>query len=198
MISYWIFFCLFIALLLFLEKSGGIFRDSSNLLPTGGKKPFSLSRILLAWWVLIILPGFTAILIGTGFIPVLSSQMLVLLGVSGGTTLISRVVDAVDLQTAQAAGANPRSIDNPSAGFWKDILSDNGGINIHRVLSVLTNLIVGSWMIVTFCINLQHIPETPMQADANNLLPQIETATLVLLGISAGIYTTVKATENRA
>jgi hypothetical protein len=68
-----------------------------------------------------------------------------------------------------------------SDGFFHDILSDRSSINIQRLQNVLFNILFG----------LIFIQKTV----SSNLLPDFDNNILLMMGISAGTYAGLKATE---
>ncbi|NOU19998.1 MAG: hypothetical protein HOO91_20765 [Bacteroidales bacterium] len=172
-----IFFLTLIVLLLliiYLDKKYKLLRDIS----TSEKKPFSYSRVQLAWWTWIIITAFITIIFANGgTIPVLSTSTLILLGISAGTTSIANIIDVSD--PSQSRHQNEKG-----EGLLYDIIADANGASIHRLQAVLFNIIFGIWMLVTVYNKM-------------DIIPPINTNCLVLLGISAGTYSVVKTSENK-
>jgi hypothetical protein len=173
-----IFFLTLIVLLfliIFLDKKYLLLRDIS----TSNKKPFSYSRVQLAWWTWIIVTAFITILFANGgVIPILDSSTLILLGISAGTTSIASMIDVSD------AADKTRHQDQGGKHFLYDIIDDSNGASIHRLQAVLFNIIFGIWMLVTVYNKM-------------DCIPAIDTNCLILLGISAGTYSVVKTSENK-
>lgn len=141
---------------------------------------YSLAKVQLFWWTVIISTCFAISYAATGNIQnVLNTSCLVLLGISLGTTAAGKVIDnseeanlAVRHQTM-----NPRN-------FWMDILSDYQGVNLHRFQAVIFTLLFGIVFIIQF-----------FQADMTQL-PAFDTTTLGLLGVSSGGFVALKFNEN--
>jgi hypothetical protein len=81
--------------------------------------------------------------------------------------------------------------------FMLDILSDKHGINIHRLQAFFFDIVFGGWFIYTTFIHIKGITTASTQAAIDSVIPIITPNNLILLGMSAGIYTTLKSTENK-
>jgi hypothetical protein len=92
----------------------------------------------------------------------ISSGVLILLGVSFGTTLLAAVSDGTD--------PTPRV----SQGFLSDLLSDGTGPSFHRYQMVLFTVI----LVVIFVVKVA----------TNLMMPEFDTTLLGLMGISNGTY----------
>jgi len=77
-------------------------------------------------------------------------------------------------------------------GFLIDILSDESGASIHRLQTVLFNLIFGIWFVFKV---LHNIADSTM--NVNLIIPIIEGNNLIFLGISTSAYIALKSTENK-
>jgi hypothetical protein len=144
------------------------------------KAPFSLARVQLAFWTVIIFSSFLYVLFHDKFsIPELNKVNLILLGIAVSTTAAGKLID-------DSQKGNPDlSQDNPSQGFLIDILSDKNGVSIHRLQNVLWSIGVGI-IYIHFVSAESKIPDETVLTD--NLL--------LLMGISTGAYVGIKATEN--
>lgn len=171
-----------------LDYTSQLLRDTS----TGKKKPFSFSKVQLAFWFILIISSFiTIILCVKGHdIPTFSNSSLILLGLSAGTMTAGRLIDLGD----QGNDAVSRIQDTESEGFFKDILSDAGGIGLHRLQCVVFNLIIGGQVLHETVLNLA----AKGILNIDHIIPEVSPASLVLLGLSSGAYVAVKATENKA
>ncbi|MBW4889832.1 hypothetical protein KXQ82_08900 [Mucilaginibacter sp. HMF5004] len=81
--------------------------------------------------------------------------------------------------------------------FFLDILSDRYGINIHRLQAFVFNVVFGVWFIYTTVMHIKNITIASAQPAIDAVIPVITNNNLILLGMSAGIYTTLKTTENK-
>lgn len=171
-----------------LDYTGFILRDTS----TAKKKPFSLSKVQLAFWFVIIIAAFISVILcfPDHDIPTFSNSSLILLGLSAGTMTAGRIIDIGD----QGNDAISCIQNIESEGFFKDILSDAGGISLHRLQCVIFNLIIGGQVIHETLLNLA----AKGVLDIDHIIPEVSSATLVLLGMSSGVYMAVKTTENKA
>jgi len=65
-----------------------------------------------------------------------------LLGIAIGTTTVAKVIDTS--QSNQPAAATTGAQQNqPSRGFFIDILSDETGVSMHRLQNVLWTAVIG-------------------------------------------------------
>lgn len=147
--------------------------SASKLIKKRGSDAYSLSRTQLAFWTLIILSSYSFIVLLTANDPDLTPSSLILLGISAGTSLASTLVDQRDLKRQSAVSSVP------SKGFFFDILSDGEGVSIHRFQNAVFTLVFGIMYISEAFTTLQ--------------VPDFGANALLLMGISAAAYTTLKA-----
>jgi len=162
-----------------LDKKYHLLRDTS----IADKKPFSLARVQLAWWTGFVLCAFVALIFdknNTSFsIPTLTTGVLIVLGISTGTSAVANFTDVSDQTDPQTN----RHQDGEGTNLILDILSDNKGPSIHRLQTVLFNLIFAVW----FFIKVWN----------DKIIPDLEPNALILLGLSSGTYAVIKTTENK-
>ncbi len=164
---------LFFGFLIYLAKNTDIIKDDSTL-PLQ-KQPFSLAKTQLAWWTFIIVLSFIYIYLFGADTAVLTGSTLVLLGISTTTTAAAKMIDS-----SQAEGT--RHQDQISEGWYKDILSDDKGISIHRFQMIIWTLVLSFIFIKTVFVEFQ--------------MYQFDTTMLSLMGISNGLYVGLKIPEN--
>ncbi len=180
---FWLVFSLVSSAIIYCDYKFGMLRDSSIATP----KPFSYSRVQLAWWTVIIFSSIISILFLHKGMPAIYNSTLYLLGISSATTVFARAIDTSD----QTNSTSLRHQDSSSGvNFFMDILSDENGISMHRFQAVLFNLLFGGWFIynVIYNLSLQNI---------DNIIPDIQANYLVLLSLSSVTYAAVKTSENR-
>ncbi|MEI9926824.1 MAG: hypothetical protein WDN44_02850 [Sphingomonas sp.] len=133
---------------------------------------FSLSRVQMAFWFVLVTAGFIYIWIVTGqYLDVIHTSTFALLGISGAAAGAAQSIDATE------ANAAP-----PSRGFLPDLLSDSAGhIQLHRLQMFAWTLILGGIFFWSFAANLQ--------------LADFDSNLLVLSGIVSGIYVGLKTQE---
>jgi hypothetical protein len=180
---FWLVFFLVSSAIIYCDVKFGMLRDSSIASP----KPFSYSRVQLAWWTVIVFSSIISILFLHKGIPAIFNSTLYLLGISSATTAAARMIDVSDQQKNDSVRHQDSSA---GVNFLIDILSDENGISIHRFQAVLFNILFGGWFIynVIYNLALQNI---------DNIIPDIQPNYLVLLSLSSITYTAVKTTENR-
>lgn len=161
-----------LGILVWLSLKSSLLRDGGSLAPE--QRPYSLARTQFAIWLLLISSAYIFLWISTGELPVLTNSSLILLGISGGTSVIAKLID--NTQSLHV------SSDRRSQHFLIDILSDEKGISIHRLQMLVFTLVIG----VIFCHDVLVIFE----------MPDFDTNLLMLMGISSGTYAGFKITEN--
>jgi hypothetical protein len=140
--------------------------------------PFSLARIQIFFWTIIVLLALFYIWWQKGEIPAITPQMLILLGISGGTFALASIMDNTAIsKSAQEWQRNEISDGN----FLIDIVSDQDGPSVHRLQNVLFTIAVAGYFI--------HQIFTAYE------MPVISDSLLYLLGISNGTYLFVKQSE---
>ena len=183
-VRFLIVFAVLFLMIFLLDKKYDMLKDSNK----EKRKTFSFSRVQLAWWTTIILSSLVAIMtLGQG-IPTLDGSTLILLSISSATTAAAEVIDIsndskLNKATSQKSG---------KLNLLLDLLSDGGGVNIHRFQAVIINIIFGVYMAVTV---IHRMGDSTV--DLSNIIPQISDNNLILLGISSGVYTTLKVAENK-
>ena len=183
---YWATFIVLLALVYFFDKKYFMLRDNSTAVP----RPYSFSRVQLAWWSVIILAAFISIIIiSKGTAPTFDTSTLYLLGISSATTVGATLIDISDQTNPNVAGLSQNI---KGDNFFLDILSDKNGVDVHRFQSVVFNTVFGLWFIIYVLNHLCNAATTP---DA--VMPVISGNNLILLGVSSGVYATLKATENK-
>ena len=185
MVAFWVTFGILAAIIAVLEKKYGMLKDQSS----ASVQPFSWSRVQLTWWTLIILSSFIGIYFTRDYqLPQLLSSTVILLGISGATTVVARTMDVSDINAG-----NMRHQDQGSQNFFLDILSDNNGVSIHRFQTIVFNLVFGCWYITSVLHNIDNTT-----VNINSIIPDISNNNLILLGISSATYTALKSSENTA
>jgi hypothetical protein len=113
------------------------------------------------------------------------SSVLVLLGISVGTTTGGAIIDTSDITKELKNQKSIRHQDQESEGFFNDILSDNNGISIHRFQSFVFNLLYG----FIFTLSFIH--------SGGPSFFHFDEFALGLLGLSSAGYITLKSQENK-
>ncbi len=158
--------------------------DPTTPKPKGGWS-YSYARVQLAWWSIIILSAFIIILCKCCVAPELQANVLLLLGISGGTTLSAKLIDVSDI-------SNNKNRNISKDGFILDILSDSTGVSVHRLQAVIINVAVGAWFFISVYKNINSSIVT-----CKDIIPNITDQVMILLGIGTGTYVALKTTENK-
>lgn len=183
-VCFWLVFFALLAVYVYLDLKHDLLRDQS----TASHKPWSFARTQLAWWTLIIVSAFVAILIKCNTAPHLTSSALILLGISAATATGARLIDVSDMKQDDIAA---RHQDIASEGFLIDLISSQNGASIHRLQALVFNLAYGVWMIVAVVNNLNN------GVACDLIIPNMDANALILLGISSGTYAVLKTPENK-
>ncbi|MDB5117648.1 MAG: hypothetical protein JWQ79_3140 [Mucilaginibacter sp.] len=145
------------------------------------QKPYSLSRSQLGVWTIVIGCSYIFLELCKYYpIPVMTMDktLLALMGMSAGTAAIGNIID-------NNAEPDQQGVIGPSRGFFKDILSDQNGINIHRFQNVM-------WTAIAVVLYLCQVPDV-----ACGHLPTLDTTLVALTGISNATYLGLKINENK-
>ncbi len=169
---------------IFFDRKYAMLRDTSS----ATNKPYSYSRVQLAWWTVIILSSFIAIFIVKCDAPTMERSQLILLGISTATIASARLIDNSDEKNPSVLF---RSQDSESDNFMLDILSDENGVSIPRFQAVVFNLVFGIWFVIKVIHNIDVV------ADPSMIMPVLSDNNLILIGLSSGTYAALKATENK-
>jgi hypothetical protein len=163
----WVMTILFLGLIFAAIKYNAL-KDDNNLY-------YSLSRTQLFYWTILFVFSYLYICFGTGSLPDIPGSILIILGISIGTTAATKVIEN---RPGAVVVIDPKA---KSEGWFMDILSDGTSINIQRFQNVIFNLVFG-------IIFIQRTVTT-------NVLPAFDDNVLLLLGISSGAYAGLKLTE---
>ncbi len=185
-------YLVFITGFVFLSCYTGIIRDPDTTIVNDPKSktdtkrkhnttgPFSLSQTQLAFWTVIVIGGFSYLVILTGLADSMNSSILLLLGISGGTTGVASFIDYYKRKSNDPN--NPTMVPKIHRSFLLDILSDGMNVSMQRTQTVLWNIVLGGyfvWFVIT-----------------NKAMPEFSDTLLVLAGVSSTLYVTSKGTEN--
>jgi len=165
--------------------------DQSAILRDGGPtSAYSLGRVQMAFWLYLVTAGFIYIWLVTGdYNGVLTSQSLTLLGISGTTGLMAIAAGtARDARAGGAAAPTATPATSPAkpppgklAQFLDDILTDDGGVALHRLQIVVWTVILGIIFLAEICRSFR--------------LPSFDSNLLILMGISGVTYVGFKFNE---
>lgn len=145
----------------------------------GLEKTYSFSRSQLFYWTMIVIICLCAGMGNNGNFDLLlklkEPSILLLLGISVGTASVATYIDNEI--------PNPKK-NTDSNGFIRDILSDAGGISVHRYQALLFNIIFGLVFVCQFITNTTEFPVFDNYA-------------LALMGTSSAGYLLIKTNEKQ-
>ncbi len=134
----------------------------------------SLSLLQIFIWTTITVWGFFYVYMVAGRLLSMTPEMMELLGIAGAGTVVARWVAA-----SNAAPGSP-SDDDASDDFWQ-MLSTNGTFDLLKLQLLLFTVVIGMYVVWRI-------------ADAG-AFPNLDSNTLLLLGVSQGIYVAGKLTS---
>lgn len=169
-----------VGLFFWLGGTTELLRDSNLKEPDFKKRPYSMAKAQLAFWIVIITGCFLYLYFKNGnFLKVINNTALILLGMSVATSALSAVAKK------EATPANPAADHPPPMptheSFLKDIVSDNEGMNVHRLQMLM-------WTVV-FGIVFIH------QVGKEGVFPEYDAQIYGLMGISSLTYVWFKQGE---
>lgn len=148
----------------------------SNLLKESNEagKPYSFHKFQLWIWTLVILPAF---ILHWGYvpghIPSINQTSLVLLGISGATTMTAEMIVAT--QKNGSAAPSLKAVHLNTTGFWRDLLMDDGNqLSIARLQQLIFTFVYVAIYICAFFPKME--------------FPDFDPSTYILMGISTGTF----------
>ncbi|OCX54056.1 hypothetical protein BEL04_07215 [Mucilaginibacter sp. PPCGB 2223] len=151
--------------------------------------PFSLSRVQLAVWTVIISCSYIYLTFCNEACcpnPDINQTALILMGIGAAVTASGTIIDKGDIQNNKQRHQN-----HISQGFFTDILSDANGISIPRFQNVVwTGIAMVVYLTKVFMV--KHGCST----SACPGLPELDSTLLALTGISNATYLAMKTQEN--
>lgn len=157
--------------------------SASSKKTTSIKRPYSLSKTQLAVWTTVVSCTYIHEVLCNNCKNVnINTTALILMGISTGTITIAGLIDKNQIEQD-----SPRHQDEPSKGFFTDILSDDNGISIHRFQNFI-------WTIIAIIVYLHYVFTNQLQA--GTCFPELDSTLLALTGISSATYLTLKGKEN--
>jgi hypothetical protein len=152
-----------------------VFAKNSDVLRDSNGKTYSLGRAQMALWLGLSVSGFIFLWLTLGFyLHVITSGILVLLGINSVTGLASVVMDS------PGAASPPAGL--TSRGFWIDLICDDTGkAQLHRIQMIAWTCILA----IIFVWNVFW----------NFIFVDFDTNLLLLMGIASGTYLGFKTQE---
>ena len=154
----------FVIAFVWLARRTDIVRDGKSTDPAN-RQPYSLGRVQMAWWFVLILAGFVAIALVSGDDASITPSLLALMGISAGTALGSAAVPKAGAAPAATASEN---------WFYDIVKDDTGAVALHRLQMVVWTIVLGVMFISSVCRTLT--------------MPEFSGTLLAIMGISGGTY----------
>lgn len=187
----WILFAGILLGGIYLATSTSLCRDESfdeqGRLRPYNHRPYSYSRIQLFWWTMIILCCYVSFFAMYGQLIPLNMTTVLLLGLGSTVYAGGKILDERQKQSNPIGDRN-QDQNAKDDSFFKDILSDDSGISIHRFQTVIFNVAFGIGFVSYFVVSLCGPCRYPFM-DLNEWQ-------FALLGISSATYLGLKAAEN--
>lgn len=166
-----------IALILYLLAFKVFKKEGANGLLKNSYGKYSLSRFVVVFWTSIVL--FTTIYfwISTGHLPKVTNTILGLLGISVASSVGAQVANGVSGNKTKTESKETESAEpSPSKSMLTNGLSPD--LRIDRLQALSFNLVYGGYFIYEMVFMFYQ--------------PEFDTNTLLLLGISNGLYVGIK------
>jgi hypothetical protein len=176
-------FILLVAFVVFAANST-VLRDTPDFGPNGPTGTYSLGRTQMALWLVLSVAGFIFLWLTLGFyLHVITSAVLVLLGINGATGLAAIVIDKPKpaAPAAQGAQAVAAPAARTSLGFIEDLICDSEGAKLQRLQMVI-------WTCVLAVIFVWNVV-------GNFVFADFDTNLLLLMGIASSTYLGFKMQE---
>lgn len=177
-----------IGIVIGLASRTALLRDSCPFIHDFKSRPYSLAKSQLAFWTVIMIGCYLFIYIDNpSIVRVFNNTALELLGISMAT---SALAGATGPPVAGVATPTAPSVPRPAPAaaaiqlhrnYILDILSDDQGMNLHRIQMVLWTLVFGGLFLYE-CYKYRNFPNFAQQ-------------NFVVMGISSATYVWFRRTE---
>ena len=157
-------------------------RQNSFLKAVGSSK-YSLSRVQLAWWTMVVICCYIALWSDSGILVPLTTDTLILLGISAGTAATAQTIDIGRIKNQESGAKKAGEEIYKGQSFLFQILSDHGGINIQRFQSVIFTFFIGVFFVFEVVTKFE--------------MPDLDPGILGLMGISSATYAGLKTNEGK-
>lgn len=167
-----LFMLTIIIMFIIVGKRSDMLRDTGPD-PVTGRKPYSLARVQMAIWFLVIISSWLLLYVCLHHFDLLSEKILILLGITSATGVGGLALDA----------NKTKIVPTPSEGLLKDLISDHSNISLFRFQNFAWTLVLVVVFIRSVIVYLK--------------MPEFDITLLTLMGISSGTYIGAKVTEKR-
>ena len=154
-----------LALFIYLARTTNLIRDPSPTSKPGTHRPYSIGRVQMAFWFLLIFVSYVSLWLVTGDYDTIGRSQFVLAVISSLTAVGSHL----------ASGGSPDDhAQQTSHGFFIDLVSDSNGVRFHRFQLCAWTFLLGLVFATTVYDDL--------------VMPQFGDTLLTLAGISAATH----------
>lgn len=174
-------FVVVFGLFLWLARTSDVIRDPGPSLGAGQRRPYSLARTQMAFWLFLVISSYVLIWLITDDRDSITTSVNVLMAISAATAVGAALIDAGSTRTtppnpqqAAAAAGQVTGASIPSRGFLTDILSEDDGVSLHRFQIFVWTLVLGVIFVNSVYTSLA--------------MPEFSGTLLALMGISSGTY----------
>lgn len=144
------------------------------------KRAYSLSRMQIAIWTLLVVYAYLFIWLITGdYNTEIPRTILAILGISAGTYATAAAIDKEKERGAGGRGATVAETES----LFSDLLTGDAGASLHRAQ-------FGLWSVVLMIVFIVTVYDTLA-------MPQFDASLLALMGISAAAYAGMKIPEKK-
>lgn len=207
--------------LCFFGRSTNLLRDQPPTDGSGIRGPFSLAKVQMAWWLFFVACAFLFIGVAVGDYNSVTTSTLVLLGISAGTTVGSKMVDSSKQKTAQDLKTTTMALNTQVTGApepslpvvqaralqlqqataqLNDLQRPQDQLQSHGLLADIMSdengISVHRFQMVVWTAVLTAIFVWKVWQDF--AMPEFSSTLLTLMGISAGAYVTLKVPEKHS
>jgi hypothetical protein len=159
------------------------------MIVTGDDNCYSLSRLQVYMWTVVVALGFAAVSFATGQFATIPRNLALLMGINLGAAVAATAITTGKDAAAQARGAAPSAPAASTApSFVRDIFFETGvpaSLDLPRAQMFLWTLVTIVTYVVLF---LQKFPPSTE-------LPDVPNGMLALMGVSQGAYLGGKAAK---
>lgn len=166
-----------------LEKTSAQPRFLSGLFVGPDNDP-SLSLLQILIWTVVTLWGMVYVYLTSGTLLSMTPEMMGLLGIAGASSVLARWAAVSGSGAPSSAPGQPKTEDVRRTTAREDLwsmLNTNGKFDLLKLQMLLFTIVIAAYVVAQIFLSAA--------------FPQLDTNTLLLLGVSQGVYITGKLTS---